>query len=184
MNRPSTTISISSPGGSRTAGGGRRAVNLLRPAEIAFATVDVPEHVYNRRWLMREGSVPANPFGEVDKVKTNPPVRCPDLIEPVGPTDPAVSILALREPGGRPIAVYSVYSLHYVGGSGPAHISADYFGIFCEALKHLQPDGDDDPPFVAMLANGASGDINNIDRLNPRPGGARRLLPAAHRSRS
>jgi len=154
----------------RIADGVRRAVNLLRPAEIAFATVDVPEHVYNRRWLMREGSVPPNPFGKVDKVKTNPPVRSPDLIEPAGPTDPVVSILALREPGGRPIAVYSVYSLHYVGGSGPAHISADYFGIFCEALKHLQPDDDGDPPFVAMLANGASGDINNIDRLNPRPG--------------
>ena len=156
----------------RIADGVRRAVNLLRPAEIAFATVDVPEHVYNRRWLMREGSVPPNPFGEVDKVKTNPPVRSPDLIEAAGPTDPAVSILALREPGGRLIAVYSVYSLHYVGGSGPAHISADYFGIFCGALKRLQPDGDGDPPFVAMLANGTSGDINNIDRLNPRPGGA------------
>ena len=50
---------------------------------------------------MREGSVPANTFGKVDKVKTNPPVRSPDLIEPVGPTDPTVSILALREPGGR-----------------------------------------------------------------------------------
>ena len=56
----------------RIADGVRRAVNLLRPAEIAFGTVDVPEHVYNRRWLMREGSVPANPFGKVDKVKTNP----------------------------------------------------------------------------------------------------------------
>jgi hypothetical protein len=118
---------------------------------------------------MREGSAPSNPFGKTDKVQTNPPVRSPDLIEPAGPVDPAVSIIALREPGGRLISVYCAYSLHYVGGTGPAHISADYFGMFCEALKRLQPDGDADPPFVAMLANGASGDINNIDRLNPRP---------------
>ncbi|MCL4203651.1 MAG: neutral/alkaline non-lysosomal ceramidase N-terminal domain-containing protein [Pirellulaceae bacterium] len=154
----------------RIADGVRRAVNLLRPAEIAYGTVDVPEHVHNRRWLMREGSVKPNPFGNIDKVSTNPPVGSPDLVEPAGPIDPAVSIIALREPGGRLISVYSVYSLHYIGGSGPAHISADYFGVFCEALKKLQDDGDNDPPFVAMLANGTSGDINNIDRRNPQPG--------------
>jgi hypothetical protein len=153
----------------RIADGVRRAANLLRPAEIGFGTVDAPEHVHNRRWLMREGSVAPNPFGKIDKVQMNPPVRSPDLIEPAGPIDPAVSIIALREPGGRLIAVYCAYSLHYVGGTGSAHISADYYGMFCETLKKLQPDGDGDPPFVAMLANGTSGDINNVDRLNPRP---------------
>jgi hypothetical protein len=152
----------------RIADGVRRAVNLLRPAEIAFGTVDVPEQVHNRRWRMRAGSVPPNPFGKIDQVSTNPPVASPDLIEPAGPVDPAVSILALREPGGRLISVYCAYSLHYVGGTGPAHISADYYGMFCEALKRMQPDGD--PPFVALLANGTSGDINNIDRRTQRPG--------------
>ncbi len=146
------------------------ALQVLRPAEIAFGTVDVPEQVHNRRWRMREGSVKANHFGKIDQVRTNPPVASPDLIEPAGPTDPTVSILALREPGGRLIGVYSAYSLHYVGGTGPAHISADYYGMFCEALKRLQPDGNADPPFVAMLVNGTSGDINNIDRRQPRPG--------------
>jgi len=153
----------------RIADGVRRAVHLLRPAQIGFAAVDVPEHVHNRRWHMREGSVPPNPFGKLDKVRMNPPVGSPDLIEPAGPTDPTMSILAVREPGGRPIAVYSAYSLHYVGGTGRAHISADYYGVFCEALKRLQPDGDGDPPFVAMLANGTSGDINNVDRRKARP---------------
>ena len=77
--------------------------------------------------------MPPNPFGKIDQVSTNPPVASPDLIEPAGPVDPAVSILALREPGGRLISVYCAYSLHYVGGTGPAHISADYYGMFCEA---------------------------------------------------
>jgi neutral ceramidase len=152
----------------RIADGVRRALNLLRPAEIAFTRVDVPEQVHNRRWLMREGTVPPNPFGKIDRVRMNPPVASPDLIEPAGPVDPAVSIIALREPDGRLISAYCAYSLHYVGGSGPAHVSADYFGMFCEALKRRQPGGDADPPFVALLANGTSGDINNIDRLNPR----------------
>jgi hypothetical protein len=154
----------------RIADGVRRALNLSRPAEIAFARVDVPEQVHNRRWRMREGSVPPNPFGKIDQVKTNPPARRPDLIDPAGPVDPAVSIIAVREPAGRLISAYCAYSLHYVGGSGPAHVSADYFGLFCEALNRRQPDGDADPPFVALLANGTSGDINNIDRLNPQSG--------------
>lgn len=84
----------------------RRAVNVLRPAEIGFATVDVPEHVHNRRWLMREGTSPPNPFGKIDPVRTNPPTRSPDLIEPAGSVDPAVSVIALREPDGRLISAY------------------------------------------------------------------------------
>ena len=153
----------------RIADGVRRALTVRRPAEIAFGSVEVPEHVFNRRWFMKEGTVPVTPFGgTTDKVKMNPPAGSPDLVEPAGPTDPAVSFIALREPGGRLISVYSAYSLHYVGGVGPGHISADYYGMYCEALKKLQKDYDSDPPFVAMMANGTSGDINNINFVTPR----------------
>ena len=153
----------------RIADGVSRANNLLRPAEIAFGTVDIPEHLFNRRWLMKEGTVPANPFGKIDKVKMNPLSGSSDLVEPVGPIDPSVSMIAVRESSGRMISVYSAYSLHYVGGVGDGHLSADYFGMYCDALKSLQGNGGDDPPFVAMMANGTSGDINNINFRQPRP---------------
>jgi len=153
----------------RVADGVRRALNLLRPAEIAFGTVDVPEHVHIRRWFLKEGTMPPNPFGKIDKVKMNPGAGNPNLVEPAGEPDPRVSFLALREPGGRLISVYSAYSLHYVGGVGEGHISADYYGMYCEALKRLQQGGGDDPPFVAMMANGTSGDANNINFRNPQP---------------
>ena len=154
----------------RIADGVRRAMNVRRPAEIAFGSIDLPEHVFNRRWFMKEGTVPVTPFGgTLDKVKMNPPAGSINLIEPAGPTDPAVSFIALREPMGRLISVFSAYSLHYVGGVGNGHISADYFGEFSETLKKLQPTGDVDPPFVAMMANGTSGDINNINFRTPRP---------------
>jgi neutral ceramidase len=152
----------------RIADGVRRAVNNLRPAQIAFGRVDVPDHVFNRRWRMKDGTAPVNPFGVVDKVKMNPPSGSPDLVEPAGPTDPTVSFIAVREPGGRLISVFSAYSLHYVGGVGNAHVSADYYGMYCEALKKLQANGDSDPPFVAIMANGTSGDINNINFRTPR----------------
>jgi hypothetical protein len=152
----------------RIADGVQRAVNNLRPAEIAFGRVDIPEHVFNRRWVMKDGTAPVNPFGVVDKVKMNPPAGSPNLVEPAGPTDPTVSFIALREPAGRMISVFSAYSLHYVGGVGNGHVSADYYGMYCEALKKLQAGGENDPPFVALMANGTSGDINNINFRTPR----------------
>jgi neutral ceramidase len=153
----------------RITDGVRRAFTLLRPAEIAFGTVNIPEHVNIRRWFLKEGSMPPNPFGKIDKVKMNPGAGNAALVEPAGEPDPILSFIALREPGGRLISVYSAYSLHYVGGVNGADISADYYGMYCEALKRLQTGGSDDPPFVAMMANGTSGDANNTNFRNPQP---------------
>lgn len=155
----------------RIADGVRRATNQLRPAQVGFGSVDVPEHVFNRRWHLKEGSAAlVTPFGKTDKVRMNPPAGSPDLIEPAGPIDPTVSFIAVREPQGRMISVFAAYSLHYVGGTVGPDISADYFALFCEALKKMQAGSDEDPPFVALLANGTSGDINNINFRTPRPG--------------
>lgn len=154
----------------RIADGVRRAVNLLRPAEIAFGTVDVPEHVHIRRWFLKEGSMPPNPFGKIDRVKMNPGPGNPDLLEPAGEPDPTLSFIALREPEGPLISVFSAYSLHYVGGVKGADISADYYGLYCDALKRLQaPRTGDHAPFVALMANGTSGDANNINFRTPQP---------------
>ncbi len=153
----------------RIADGVRLAAGRLRPAELAFTTVEAPEHVFNRRWFLRPGTMPPNPFGGIDQVKMNPPSGSPDLVKPAGPTDPTVSILALREPKGRPIAVYSAYSLHYVGGVARGDISADYYGMYCEQLEHLMHGDQQDPPMVALMANGTSGDVNNVNFRHPRP---------------
>lgn len=150
----------------RIADGVQRAFNTLRPAEIAFGQVDVPEHVHNRRWFLRPGSMPVNPFGETSElVKMNPGTT--NLVEPAGPVDPQISFLAVREPDGKPISVLAAYGLHYVGGPGGLTISADYFGVFSEELKRLLDADRQDPPFVAMMANGTSGDINNNNLRNP-----------------
>ncbi|MBI1831329.1 MAG: neutral/alkaline non-lysosomal ceramidase N-terminal domain-containing protein [Planctomycetes bacterium] len=153
----------------RIVDGVKRAHNLLRPAQIGFGSAQAPEHVFNRRWHMKAGAIPANPFGAIDKVKMNPPAGSADLVEPAGPTDPTIPFIALREPNGKPIAVYSTYSLHYVGGVGAGHISADYFAITCDALARLLKADQKTPALVAMLSNGTSGDINNINFKKPRP---------------
>lgn len=151
----------------RIADGVRRAINNLQPARIGWGSGSVPEEVFNRRWRMKPGTLLPNPFGGTDQVKMNPAVGSPDLLEPAGPTDPEVSILSLVAADDRPIALLANYSLHYVGGVGPGHISADYFGMFADRVRELLAPNPQDPAFVAMMSNGASGDINNINFRGP-----------------
>ena len=150
----------------RIADGVKKANDQLRVSEIAFGTVEAPEHVFNRRWFLKDGKMPLNPFGKLDRVKMNPGAGSPDLIEPAGPTDPTASFIFLREPNGKPIALFSSYSLHYVGGVDNGDISSDYYGVYCEKLKELLSPQNN--AFVALMANGTSGDINNINFKTPR----------------
>lgn len=151
----------------RIADGVKKANDQLRASEIAFGTVEAPEHVFNRRWFLKDGKMPLNPFGKLDRVKMNPGAGSPDLIEPAGPTDPTASFISLREPKGKKlIALFSSYSLHYVGGVDNGDISSDYYGVYCEKLKELLSPQNNS--FVALMANGTSGDINNINFKTPR----------------
>ncbi len=153
----------------RIADGIRRAVNHLEPARIGWGSVDVPEHLFNRRWHMKPGTPTPNPFGGEDKVVMNPGRANPDLLEPAGPTDPQVSFLSVQSADGRPIALLANYSLHYVGGVGNGHVSADYFAAFAGLIGPMigAKPGPDDPPFVGIMTNGTSGDVNNIDFSKP-----------------
>lgn len=146
-----------------------RAKNHLRPAEMAFATVAAPEFVFNRRIVLKPGTIPPNPFGGQDQVQMNPPGASPHYLRPAGPTDPDLSFVSIRGTDGSPLALFASYSLHYVGGVPPEDVSADYFGEFCDQLVRKMSPAGQYPPFVPLLANGTSGDINSIDFRKPRP---------------
>lgn len=144
----------------------RCAIQNLEPAQIAWGTGSVPQHVFNRRYEMKEGGIPPTPLGvATDRVRTNPGAGNPMVVKPAGPTDPEVPFLSVRSLDGRPIALYANYALHYVGGTGPGHISADYFGAFARIVRDRLGADKTTPPFVGMISNGASGDINNVDVL-------------------
>ncbi|GMU20194.1 MAG: hypothetical protein AMXMBFR13_02930 [Phycisphaerae bacterium] len=147
----------------RIADGIRRAVNNLAPARIGWGSGSKPEHVFNRRWRMKPGTIPPNPFGKQDQVKMNPPQGSPDLLEPAGPTDPELPVISVQSRDGRPITLLANYALHYVGGNGAGDISADYFGMFADRVQQLLNADRLDPPFVGIMTNGASGNINNIN---------------------
>ncbi len=153
----------------RIADGVRLAINNLAPARIGWGSVDVPEHVHNRRWLMKPGPHLANPFGGTDKARMNPPRCHADLVKPAGPTDPEVCFLSIRSTDGRPVALLANYSLHYVGGVRRGDVSADYFGIFADRVQELLGADRRRPPFVGIMTNGTSGDINNINFTQKTP---------------
>ncbi len=148
----------------RIADGIGRAKANLAPAKIGWGFGELPTEVFNRRWHMKEGGIAENPFGnKKDKVRMNPPRRSPLLDRPAGPTDTQVPVLSVLHTDGRPLALHSNYSLHYVGGTGAGTISADYFGVFADRIQQLLEADRQQPPFVGMLSNGTSGDINNIN---------------------
>lgn len=145
----------------------RRAARNLAPARAGWAAVDKPEHVFNRRWKVRPGKAPANPFGDPGEAVVMNPGRGPDLIEPAGPVDPRMALLSVRHADGRPLALVANYGLHYVGSYESGRVSADYFAIFARRVEELLGATGQHPPFVALMSNGASGDVNNIDFRGP-----------------
>ncbi|MDO8545621.1 MAG: hypothetical protein Q7S40_34695 [Opitutaceae bacterium] len=146
----------------RIADGVSRALNNLEPAQIGWGSGQVPQHVFNRRWLLKDGKTAINPFGGQDRAVMNPGNRT-DLLKPAGPTNPQVYFLSVQSTSGRPIALLANYWLHYVGGVGGAQISADYFGAFCDRIQELLGADRQNPPFVGIMANGPCGDVNNIN---------------------
>ena len=140
----------------------RQAAGRLQPASIGIGSGRALGLTFNRRFFMKPGAVLNDPFGRAsDRVKTNPGVGNPDIVRAAGGIDSGVGLLAVHDRGGRPIAALASYALHYVGGAGPSHISADYFAVWEAVLASKA--GVDCPPFVGMLCNGCSGNINNID---------------------
>ena len=153
----------------RIVDGVRRALNNLEPARIGWGSGQLPQHVFNRRWLLKEGKTVVNPFGGQDRAIMNPGGNRDDLAEPAGPTNPEVQFISVQSTGGRPIALLANYWLHYVGGVPSGHISADYFGVFADRIQELLGADRQAVPFVGLLANGPCGDVNNIDiRAKPR----------------
>jgi len=150
----------------RIADGVRRALNNLEPARIGWGSGEVPQHVFNRRWLLKDGQTVTSPFGDEDIAVMNPGRYVDRLLKPAGPVNPKVYFISVESTGGRPIALLANYWLHYVGGVGRGHVSADYFGVFSERIGQLLAEPGQDPPFVGMLTNGASGDVNNNDYAN------------------
>ena len=146
-----------------------QAIESLEPAKVGFSSENEPSEVRNRRWFLQPGTMPPNPLGEKDQVKTNAGRN--HLVKPAGPIDPEICVIDVRNSKNKPLALIANYALHYVGGV-PKKIdeqgrevgmaSADYFGEFSRIMPYRIGGSNPSADFVAMMTNGASGDINNL----------------------
>ena len=145
-----------------------RAHSQAEPARIGWGSVEEPSLLFNRRWYIQPDANQVdpveNPFGKKsDRVITNPGFNNPRVKSSVNLIDPELSFLSIQARDGRPIALLANYSLHYIGGVPGDLVSADYFGEFSQRVTRQLKATDVNPPFVAALSNGTSGDVNNVD---------------------
>jgi hypothetical protein len=139
-----------------------QAYDNLAPARIGWGGGEKPELVCTRRWLMKPGSIPPDPFGGTDdKVRFIPPPASPDMVEPAGPVDPQLSVLSIQHADGRPMALLANFGIHYAGGAKGGEVSADYFGVFARRMEQTLGRPAEEPAFVAIMSNGTSGDVYN-----------------------
>lgn len=134
----------------------------LQPARIGFAKGNAAEFTALRQWIRRPDRIAEDPFGNLT-VRANMHAGrvWDDVTGEAGPEDPDLSLISIQSRDGKPIAVLGNFSMHYFGDQ---HISADYFGLFCEGLKQrIAPGG----TFVGLMSHGCSGDIWRRDYTRP-----------------
>ncbi len=144
----------------------RLASSNVEPAKIGWKVTRDFEHTHCRRWIRRPDKIGTDPFGRrTVRAMMHPGYQNPDYLGPAGPVDPDLSLLSLQSLTGKPIAVLANYSMHYFGA--PA-VSSDYYGLFADKLTRLIGAENADPPFVAMMSQGTSGDLHWMDYGRPK----------------
>ncbi len=106
---------------------------------------------FNRRFKMKDGTV-----------KTHPGRMNPDIIEPEGPMDPDVAVIAIENTQGELLGCIVNHALHgtVVGGN---KFSADWIGYMRQTIR-----GGLGHDVGVVFINSACGDITQVDNRNPR----------------
>jgi hypothetical protein len=143
----------------------RQAVANLAPAKAGWAVISASEFTNNRQWVLRSDKIRNDPFGK-PTVRSNmhPGYLHPDFVGPSGPTDPWLTLLAIRTVDDKPLALLANFSMHYFGTPS---VSADYFGRFCANLEKRVAGSEKNSNFVAMLSQGTAGDLHWMDYGRP-----------------
>ena len=140
----------------------------LQAAKIGWGVVDDWEHTHTRRWIRKPDKVITDPFGDpTARANMHPGHESPDVTGPSGPSDPGLSVISVQTAGGKPMAFFANYSMHYFGAKA---ISSDYYGAFAKHIgKLMKQSSSEGPEFVAAMTQGTSGDQQWMDYSKPRP---------------
>lgn len=126
------------------------AAAAAAPAELAAGAAQQEGLAFNRRYLMKDGSV-----------RTNPGKLNPDIIRPAGPTDPEVGLLQFRR-DGKPAAGLTVFALH-LDTTGGAEYGADFpYYMERDLKKRFGAD------YFSVFGIGTAGNVNHFDLSHDR----------------
>ncbi len=124
----------------------RLANGRLERGRVSFGKGREESLSFNRRFLMKDGSVGWNP-GKLN----------PNIVRPAGPIDPDVPVAFFESAAGEPIATYVNFAMHQdtVGG---LEVSSDYAHTLGNLLGKVKGAG-----MLTLFTIGAAGNINHIN---------------------
>ena len=122
----------------------------MKPARLGYSENEAKRISFGRRYRMKDGTV-----------RTNPGVKNPDIVEPVGIVDEQVNVIRIDREGADSIAIIN-FSTHpdTIGGEV---ISADWPGFTVSTFEAALGD------VKCLFVNGAQGDVNHVN-VCPLPG--------------
>ena len=133
----------------------KNAEAKLTPARLQAASGKVDNLAHNRRYLMKDGRVYANPGKGHDEELVN-------VVREAGLTDPSLPLVYLDTPDGKPLASLVNFSMH-LDTTGGLQYSADYAYELAKILGDVK--GQD---MLTQFTIGAAGNINHYYLLDPK----------------
>lgn len=132
-----------------------QAEKALVSARLQATVGEVPGVAFNRRFLMKDGSVQSNPHKGQDELLVN-------VVRPAGPTDPALPMLYADTLDGKPLATLVNFALH-LDTTGGLEYSADFPHQIAKILADVKG-----PEMLTHFTIGAAGNINHYYLLDPK----------------
>lgn len=130
-----------------------RALAAREDAEIGFGRAREVNLSFNRRVVMRDGTV-----------RTHGRLRDPDAMYIEGPIDPEVNVMAVRRPGGGLLGAAVNFTCHPTHHGGEPAFTAGYPGALAAHMKWRACP-------VTLFLNGACGNVSGADPMGrPAPG--------------
>ena len=132
----------------------QRAEQALTEASLRAAIGEVPGVAFNRRFLMKDGTVVSNPHKGQDELLVN-------VVRPAGPTDSSLPVLYAESAQGKPLATVLNFSMH-LDTTGGTEYSADFPHQISRILADVKG-----PEMLSHFTIGAAGNVNHYYLLDP-----------------
>jgi len=124
----------------------------LQPTEVWAGIGQEDSLCFNRRYLMKDGTIGWNP-GKMN----------PNIVRPAGPVDPDVSVIYFKGAPSTPLATFVNYAVH-LDNTGGTDYSADFSYTLGKLLAAAKS-----PEMLTVFAIGTAGNINQVNVKSPEP---------------